>query len=109
MKVFGPPPNTGVETIRRFGALADRGGPVEAAARAWTEAGFDDETTARWLDARCFDPWAARALADLGVTPQQANIRTRDGGGDYVDAIGYKVANGDLTPRQGAARCMSSR
>jgi hypothetical protein len=43
------------------------------------------------------------------VTPKQAAVRTRAGSCDYIDTIGYKVANGDLTPRQGAARSMSSR
>jgi len=61
------------------------------------------------LEARCFEPQAARSLAGLGVTPGQAASRTRDGGGEYVDTIGYKVANGDLTARQGAARSISSR
>jgi len=44
----------------------------------------------------------------LNVTPAQAAARTRDGG-DYVDTIAHKVANGHLTPRQGAARTLSSR
>ncbi len=109
MKIYEPIPDTGVGVIRRYGELADRGGAPEAAARAWTAAGFDDATTAKWLDARCFAPDGARALAGLGVTPKQAAVRTRAGGGDYLDTIGYKVASGDLTPRQGAARSMSSR
>jgi hypothetical protein len=101
---------TSVDTIRRYGELADRGEDVAVAAKAWTDAGFDDETTGRWLDARCFDPEAARDLADLGVTPGQASKRTRDGaGGDYIDTIAFKVANGDLSARQGAARAASSR
>jgi hypothetical protein len=77
-------------------------------AQAWTEAGFSDALTARWLDARCFDPGTARALAELGVSPEQAAARTRDGGGD-IDTIAHKVANGDLTVRGGAARSLSSR
>ena len=109
MKVYEPKPITGAGTIRRFGELADRVGDPGEAAQAWTEAGFDDQATARWLAARCFDPAAARALADAGVTPEQATKRTRDGGGDYVDTIAFKVANGDLTSRQGAARTLSSR
>lgn len=109
MKIYEPAPETGVEIIRRYGGLADRGGAPEAAARAWTESGFDDAMTAQWLEARCFEPDAARALTGLGVTPKQAAVRTRDGSGDYVDTIGYKVAKGDLTARQGAARSMSSR
>jgi hypothetical protein len=109
MRIYEPSPETGADTIRQYGELADRGGDAEAAAQAWTEARFDDEATARWLTARCFDPDAARALADAGVTPEQASKRTRDGGGNYVDTIGFKVASGDLTPRQGAARTLSSR
>ncbi|MGI8439122.1 MAG: hypothetical protein ACR2NV_02800 [Thermoleophilaceae bacterium] len=109
MKVYGPAVRTSVETIRRYSHFADRGGAAEVAAQAWTDAEFDDETTARWLEARCFDAQAARALAGLGVTPEQAAVRTRDGGDGYIDTIAYKVANGDLTPRQGAARTLSSR
>jgi len=102
-------PKTGVDTIQRYGELADRGQDAGVAAKAWTDAGFDDEQTALWLDARCFDPEAARDLAALRVTPGQASKRTRDGSGDYVDTIAFKVAKGDLSARQGAARAMSSR
>lgn len=108
MEEYWPAPKTGAETIRRHAELIDGGEDAGAVAQAWTDAGFDDELTDRWLAARCFDAEAARALADAGITPEQAARRTRDGG-DYVDTIAYKVANGDLTPRQGAARCMSSR
>ena len=108
MRIYELPVETHAETIRRFGELADRGGSAEVAAQAWTKAGFGDEMTARWLTARCFDPKAARALADLGVGPEQAATRTRDGG-DYLDTIAYKVAAGGLTPRQGAVRSLSSR
>jgi hypothetical protein len=98
-----------VETITRFGELADRGEDAAAMAKAWTDAGFDDEETAKWLEARCFDPQSARELADLAVTPGQATKRTRDGRRDYLDTIAFKVASGDLSPRQGAARAASSR
>ncbi len=108
MEVYEPAARTGATTITQFGELADRGGDPAAAAQAWTDAGFDDASTARWLAARCFDAAAARALADMGVTPEQGAKRTRDGGG-YIDTIAYKVANGDLTARQGAARTPSSR
>ncbi len=108
MKVYEPEARTSVATIEEHGEFADRGGDPGAVAQAWSDAGFDDAVTARWLTARCFDAVAARALADMGVTPEQAAKRTRDGGG-YLDTIAYKVANGDLTARQGAARTMSSR
>jgi hypothetical protein len=109
LRIIRPAPETGPATIRRYGELAAPGGDPGAAARAWTQAGFDDEATAEWLEARCFDPAAARALADLDVTAFQATKRTRDGKGEYIDTIGFKVARGDLTARQGAARCLSSR
>ncbi len=109
MEVYEPAARTGVATISQYGELADRGGDPSAAAQAWTDAGFDDPVTARWLAARCFDAPAARALADMGVSPEQASKRTRDGGDGYRDTIAYKVANGDLTVRQGAARTPSSR
>lgn len=100
---------TSIDTIRRYGALADRGSEPAIAAKAWTAAGFDDERTSMWLQARCFDPQAARDLADLAVNPTQASKRTRDGRRDYIDTIAYKVASGDLSARQGAARAASSR
>lgn len=109
MQVYEPAARTSVATIRQYGELADRGGDPAAAAQEWTNAGFDDDVTARWLAARCFDAAAARALADMGVSPEQAAARTRDGGGRSVDTIAYKVASGDLTARQGAARTLSSR
>lgn len=112
MRIYEPPPSqpqTSVETIQRYGEFAVRDGSPEAVAQAWTDAGFDDVMTARWLEARCFDPDAARALTNLGVTPGQASARTRDGGDRSIGTIGEKVAKGDLTARQGAARCMSSR
>ena len=65
--------------------------------------------TERWLKARCFDPDAARALTELGVAPEQAATRTRDGGDGNIDTIAHKVAAGDLTARQGAVRSLSSR
>jgi hypothetical protein len=110
MKEYWPTAKTSAGTILRFGDLADLGDDPGAAAKAWTRAGFDDAATAGWLQARCFDPEAARALTDLGVTAGQASKRTRDGaGGEYLDTIAYKVAKGDLSARQGAARAMSSR
>ena len=108
MEIYEAPARTSGATIRRYGAFADRGKGADAAARAWTEAGFDDALTARWLDARCFDAESARALGELGVSPEQAAVRTGDGTGG-VDTLAHKVANGDLTARQAAARSLSSR
>ncbi len=102
-------PTTSADTIRRFGELSELGDDADAAAEAWTAAGFDDKQTSEWLEARCFDPQTARALTDLGVTARQASKRTRDGRRDYIGTIAFKVSSGDLSPRQGAARAGSSR
>ena len=89
--------STKADTINRFGELFDEGDDPAEVAKRWNDAGFDDEATERWLQARCFDPEAARELADLGVTPGQASTSA------------YKVAKGQLSARQGAARAASSR
>lgn len=102
-------PRTSVDTIKRFRDLPELGEDPGVVAKAWSDAGFHDEETAKWLEARCFDPESARELADLGVTPGQASQRTRDGRRDYRDTIAFKVASGDLSARQGAARAGSSR
>ena len=104
-----PGPATSPDTIRRFSDFAELGDDPDAAAEAWTAAGFDDDQTAAWLEARCFAPQVARDLADLSVTPGQASKRTRDGRRDYIGTIAYKVSSGDLSARQGAARAASSR
>jgi len=109
MEVYERAPRTSATTIRQYGELGDRGGDPDAAAQAWTDAGFDDPLTARWLAARCFDAEAARALADMSVTPEQAAKRTRDGGDGSIETLAFKVASGDLTARQAAARTLSSR
>ena len=87
------------EALRRHGgeALAP-GASLDAAARAWLEAGFADaEEVGDWLAARCFDPRRAQALDAAGVTPEQASLRTREGRADYEETVGYKFARGDLT------------
>jgi hypothetical protein len=53
---------------------------------------------ARCLCARCFDARAARAPAELRVTPEPAAVGTRNGSEGQIDTIGWKVANRDLTP-----------
>ncbi|MBV9820449.1 MAG: hypothetical protein JOZ07_19135 [Solirubrobacterales bacterium] len=107
MRIHRPTPITRAETIVGHSEQTARWDDAERAARAWTRAGFDDATMARWLRARCFEPAAARALADLGVAPEQAAVRSREGGS--IDTIAGKVAAGVLTARQGAARALSSR
>ena len=78
-------------------ALALHGAPAdEAAAQSWLDAGFDDaEEVAEWLAARCLAPAAAQRLEEAGFTPAQA-AQTDDSGG-YMDTIGHKLTNGDLS------------
>jgi len=88
------------ETLGRHGDDALRSGAetIEAAARNWLDAGFDDaEEIDDWLGARCFNPHLAQSLDAAGFTPEQAALRTRKGSTDYEETIAYKLAGGDLT------------
>jgi hypothetical protein len=81
--------------IDKYGYFAHGGNP-EDAAETWAESGFGADEVDEWLRARCFHPSAARDLADAGLTPEMAAMRTNAGAGDYVDTVGFKVADGDL-------------
>jgi hypothetical protein len=87
------------DVIVAHGVFA-HGGDPDGTTDAWEEAGFGADETDEWLKARCFSPSAARDLADAGVTPDAARMRTSAGSGDYVDTVGFKVANGDLEPEE---------
>jgi hypothetical protein len=62
------------DVIERHGHF-DHGGNPDDAAETWTESGFEADEVEEWLRARCFHPSAAR---------------------DYVDTVGFKVANWEL-------------
>lgn len=81
--------------IERHGHFAHGGDPYETM-QAWIEAGFGAHEVDEWLNARCFDPGSARDLADAGVSPAEACMKTNAGRGDYTDMVGFKVSAGDL-------------
>jgi len=83
------------EVIERHGHFAHGGNPDDAA-ETWVESGFEADEVEEWLQARCFNPSAARDLADSGVTADMARMKTSAGSGDYVDTVGFKVSDGDL-------------
>ena len=86
------------ETLSRYGDAALHNTTLEAAARAWLAAGFDDaEDIDDWLAARCFDPRHAQTLDAAGITPEQAALRTRAGRADYEETVACKFSRGDLT------------
>ncbi|HEV7904812.1 MAG TPA: hypothetical protein VGO96_13300 [Pyrinomonadaceae bacterium] len=86
------------DTLRRHGDDALQNRTVEAASRAWLDAGFTDaEEVEDWLAARCFDARHAQSLEAAGVTPEQAALRTRAGRADYEETVGCKFSRGDLT------------
>jgi hypothetical protein len=86
------------EALCRHGEDARQNTNVEAAARAWLEAGFTDaEEVDDWLGARCFDPRHAQTLEAAGITPEQAALRTRAGRADYEETVACKFSRGDLT------------
>jgi len=68
------------------------------AARTWLKVGFDDaEEIAAWLAARCYEAESARLLDDVGLTPEQASLRTTAGEADYEDTIAFKFSRRDLS------------
>jgi hypothetical protein len=83
------------QVIERHGRFAHGGNPDDAA-ETWAESGFEADQVEEWLRARCFHPSAARDLADAGVTPDMASVKTEVGRGEYVDTVGFKVSDGDL-------------
>jgi len=86
------------ETLRRHDDALTIGANLEAAARAWLDAGFADaEEVDDWLRARCFEPRHAQTLEAAGITPEQAALRTRAGRTDDEETIACKFSRGDLT------------
>ncbi len=85
-----------IELHAHFSYGEDRDDVMETWAHVWGEAGFTGAEVDEWLKARCFQPAAARDLADAGVTPEDARELTHLGTDEYSDTIGFKVANGDL-------------
>lgn len=83
------------DVIERHGHFAHGGNPDDTA-ETRAESGFEAHEVDEWLLARCFDPNAARDLADAGVTAEMARMKTEAGAGDFVDMVGFKVSDGDL-------------
>jgi hypothetical protein len=83
------------DVVEAHGYFAHGGNPDDTA-ETWAESGFEADEVEEWLRSRCFDPNAARDLADAGVTPEMARMKTSVGAGDYVDTVGFKVSDGDL-------------
>lgn len=83
------------DVIERHGHFAHGGNPDETAV-AWIEAGFEAHEVDEWLNARCFGPSSARDLADAGVSPAEARMKTEAGAGGYTDTVGFKVSAGDI-------------
>jgi len=83
------------DVIERHGHFAHGGNPDDTA-ETWAESGFEAHEVEEWLQARCFNPSAARDLADSGVTADMARMKTSAGASDYVDTVGFKVSDSDL-------------
>jgi 2-polyprenyl-6-methoxyphenol hydroxylase-like FAD-dependent oxidoreductase len=83
------------DVIEAHGHFAHGGNPDDTT-ETWEACGFEAHEVEEWLRARCFDPNTARDLADAGVTPELAAMRTEMGRGDYTDTVGFKVSDGDL-------------
>lgn len=72
---------------------------VRVAAQEWADAGFTVDEVTAWLEARCFVADAATALKEAGLSPAECRAEANAdlGSGHYVDTVGFKVANGDLS------------
>src|SRR5207344_1236131 len=57
--------------VESHGHFAHGGNP-EDTAETWAESGFEAHEVDEWLNARCFDPTAARDLADAEVSAADA-------------------------------------
>lgn len=68
------------DVIERHGHFAHGGNPDDTA-ETWIESGFEAHEVEEWLSARCFDPNVARDLADAGVSPVDARMKTGAGAG----------------------------
>ncbi|MFN2455955.1 MAG: hypothetical protein ABR577_17240 [Pyrinomonadaceae bacterium] len=86
------------EVLSLHGAAALNGNTIEAAARQWIAAGFEDEEEINdWLRAGCRSATDAARLEAYGITPEQAALRTTAGAANYEDTIARKIINGDLS------------
>ncbi|HYF25715.1 MAG TPA: hypothetical protein VD931_08270 [Baekduia sp.] len=83
------------DVVERHGQFAHRGDP-EAAAEAWEETGLPAEEVDQWLRARCYDPAAAEDMADAGISPEAASLRTSAGAARTTDTVAFKVCAGEL-------------
>ena len=86
-----------VQIIKRHGGFAYGNSTPEDMAIEWDDWDISPEQVDAWLSSRCFDPIAAHQLEDYNITPSQAGKITKRGTGNYIDTIGYKVSNNDLT------------
>lgn len=83
------------DVIEKHGHFAHGGNPDDAV-ETWAESGFEAHEVDEWLLARCYDPSYARDLADAGVSPEMARMKTSAGASDYTDTVGFKVSAGDI-------------
>lgn len=80
-----------VEIIAHGGDFARGSEPAQEIADQWEAAGLSPEEAYAYLEAKCYDPEAAAALRDAGVSAAAAAAHHR------YDTIGYEVANRDLS------------
>lgn len=91
-----------IELMKLHTDLVSRWLQPALAAERWETAGFTVEETNRWLNARCYDPEAAQAIKDAGLTLNQARVHTNRGQTAEVETVGFKVARGHINPEEWA-------
>lgn len=76
------------------------GGNTYEVALDWMSQGFSAADVAGWTEAGCWDAWTAKALADAGLTPEQA-IEVADAVCEHADegspiTLIDEICNGDV-------------
>lgn len=78
------------------------GGDIAGTAGEWARYGMDPDEIGAWLGAQVWQPWAAVALRDQDMTPEQASLVIVDEVPGC--SLGCRTSNGDLSPQDAAAR-----
>ena len=82
------------DVIERGGEWLTGGEDVEVVTARWIKTGLPVGTIECYIDARTFEPEAARRMYDAGVTPFMAAQHVLVAG--IMDTRGYWVSNGDM-------------
>ena len=86
-----------VQVLRNHGVFAyGSEEDIERYAEEWEDYDFSPDQADKWLEAGCFQAYAARELSDAGISSENAARLDPDESRPGTQ-IGYSVANGDMS------------